>query len=891
MEQTEKELVAIQKSYRQKQARREELDSEIEKIDAKLRDVKNARRQNKDEERLLNAIKTLKTNFPGVHGRLVDLCRPTQRKYSQAVTVAAGKDMDAIVVDTKQTGFECMKYLRDQKVGVATFLPLDHLQVPSAESIENLRAQIAKDDRYRLAVDVISCNDQSMMRAVVYAVGTAVVCDDLDSARELCFGKQHGRGSSRHQQEQNQPRMKAVTLGGAVISKAGTMTGGVTSDDGDGTGRWKNQDVDKLVEQKEELEAERANLDTPTIASGQSRQNNGGHASQIDQMRNQLGSIKSKDQYSKSELEYTKKTLKEKEVLLQSTSKQVARLKKNVATAEKTLESVQASVKKAIDDVKAAEDEHLAPFRESTGLRDLKAYEEAMGSSRDEFTKKKRAVVEHIAQLEQQKKFETSRDLDQPIARIQKRIKERKASLKKAEKRNEALRLQVDEAKEKLAEAETAMSEAAEKEKSVEQEVQSAQATYKEAQDACVQLKKQLSSEEASLERLRGKLHDILQKARVEKVDLPMISMDGQPAPLDARTRSRRSRTREEDDESEEGLSQRTAPDSQGISQTMTQDSRGFTQFSQVDNPVVLQDLQQASKVDLSSLSDKLKKRVSDREEKRTRMEFDERLAKIVADIESISPNMKATEAFTAATRRLSDCKTDHDQAKDNAVKAAREFSKIKEKRTKCFMEAFNHIEESLKTIYTDMTKSSKHPLGGNAYISLDDTDEPYKGGLKFNAMPPMKRFRDMEQLSGGEKTVAALSLLFAIHSFHPAPFFVMDEIDAALDNINLRKVCNYISQRSKTDFQCIVISLKDMFYEHSQSLVGICRDVETNSSNTLTLDLTKFDPRSSASTNTVSTKKRGRGERRRDSDATEQSNKRASLSLDRGRSLFSATQ
>jgi RecF/RecN/SMC N terminal domain len=98
-------------------------------------------------------------------------------------------------------------------------------------------------------------------------------------------------------------------------------------------------------------------------------------------------------------------------------------------------------------------------------------------------------------------------------------------------------------------------------------------------------------------------------------------------------------------------------------------------------------------------------------------------------------------------------------------------------------MDAFNHIDKALKTTYTDMTKSSKHPLGGKAYLSLDDTEEPFKGGLKFNAMPPMKRFRDMYQLSGGEKTVASLALLFAIHSFHPAPFFVMDEVDAALDN------------------------------------------------------------------------------------------------------------
>ena len=59
---------------------------------------------------------------------------------------------------------------------------------------------------------------------------------------------------------------------------------------------------------------------------------------------------------------------------------------------------------------------------------------------------------------------------------------------------------------------------------------------------------------------------------------------------------------------------------------------------------------------------------------------------------------------------------------------------------------------------------------------------------------------------------------------------------------VNLRKVCNYISQRSKTDFQCIVISLKDMFYERSDSLVGVCKDVGTSSSLTLTLDLTAYD-------------------------------------------------
>ena len=98
-----------------------------------------------------------------------------------------------------------------------------------------------------------------------------------------------------------------------------------------------------------------------------------------------------------------------------------------------------------------------------------------------------------------------------------------------------------------------------------------------------------------------------------------------------------------------------------------------------------------------------------------------------------------------------------------------------------------------------------------------------------------------MDQLSGGEKTMAALGLLFSIHSFRQAPFFVLDEVDAALDNVNVKKICNYIRQRSK-DFQCVVISLKDMFFEHADILVGICKDVKTLSSKVLTLNLKAFD-------------------------------------------------
>ena len=104
--------------------------------------------------------------------------------------------------------------------------------------------------------------------------------------------------------------------------------------------------------------------------------------------------------------------------------------------------------------------------------------------------------------------------------------------------------------------------------------------------------------------------------------------------------------------------------------------------------------------------------------------------------------------------------------------------------------------------------------------------------------MPPLKRFRDMEHLSGGEKTMAALALLFAVHSYQPSPFFVLDEVDAALDNANVAKIAKYIQEHAGPGMQFIVISLKTGLFQGSEALVGIYRDQAANSSKALTLDV-----------------------------------------------------
>jgi structural maintenance of chromosome 1 len=646
-------LIALQNKYQQNQKRCEKLDVEIEQLDIQLRDMKNMKRQNKDEERFIQAIQTLQTNFVGVYGRLQDLCSPTQRKYTTAVSVAAGKDMDAIVVSNSEVGFECIKYLREQKIGIATFLPLDKIQVPSTENVEHIRTLLSKDERYRLAMDVIQCSDETVQRAVLYAVGTTVVCDDLDCARELCFGSQH-RQPSRHRRQQHQSeasalsqlRMKAVTLGGAVISKAGTMTGGVSKDDhNNNDSRWKNQDIEKIRTKKEELENERAQIDQVGSSSG------GGYQSQIEQLRNKLSNFKNREQYTKSEYEYTKKTLKEKEVLSQSLNKQVSRAQKKLTNMEKEYEMYNLAVKDAMKAVKDAEDVHLAPFRESTGLRDLNVYELAIGQYRDEYQKKKRAVLEHITQLEQQKEFEIGRDMKIPIVKIEQRIQERTVALQNGEKRMIELQGKVEEAKQRYEDAELKYQNAMKKEKDYEAIVQNVQSTYSEAQNTTMKYKKLLHQEEATLEKLRSKLHETLQRARVEKVELPVVLENDADDPntsnenaLEGRTTrsSRRSSTSTRGHQKHGENDNAAVSESQDVA-TTTQDtsSRGVTQYSQDDHPIMVRDQEQASKIDYSKLNTNWKRRASERDEKKIRKDFEDKIQKLISEIEKITPNMK----------------------------------------------------------------------------------------------------------------------------------------------------------------------------------------------------------------------------------------------------------
>lgn len=119
----------------------------------------------------------------GVRGRLVDLCKPTERKYETAVSVILGRNIDAIVVDEEKTAIDCIEYMRNQRAGQATFIPLDTIQV---KPMNDKFRSFGKGVRY--AFDLVQF-DPAIERAIHHACGNALVCDTMELARYICYDK------------------------------------------------------------------------------------------------------------------------------------------------------------------------------------------------------------------------------------------------------------------------------------------------------------------------------------------------------------------------------------------------------------------------------------------------------------------------------------------------------------------------------------------------------------------------------------------------------------------------------------------------------------------------------------------------------------------------------
>ncbi|KAG2008796.1 cohesin complex subunit psm1 [Coprinopsis cinerea AmutBmut pab1-1] len=751
-----------------------EIDEKLQSVYQQLLQAGVDKTESEREAKLKETIANLQRIFPGVRGRIVDLCKPIARKYETAVSVILGRNIDAIVVDEEKTAIDCIEYMRTQRAGQATFIPLDTIQV---KPVNDKFRSFAKGAR--LAVDVVQY-ESAVERAIHYACGNGLVCDTMEVARYVCYEKGQ--------------EVKAVTLEGTVIHKSGLITGGRSTHNT--TKKWDEKDVQGLMRTRDSLQAQRHELSKqrPRAKSDENL------ISEITRLEATIGVVK--DDLNACKLRLT------------GVKDEVKHIQKELKTLNPSLkkgESDYANLKSRIDALKktinAAEDKIFAKFCRTIGVANIREYEERQLKIAQEESQARLRYDTQIARLTNMRDFEEEglKAIAERTARLEGVITAERSSLTRLKQQKSSIEEEIDASEAVIAKLKEDLEGLQEILEEANKEVEQVKKTTSKAAKVLDQALKEISAANDEIEKLALDRSSIYRKCRLEEIRLPLKEGNLKNVPM------------------EENLREEVAMD-------VDEDEDATQRPKKVPDYGI--------EVDFDSIEED--EREEDPGEAIAR--YDKEIVNINGEIERMAPNMKAMDRLDDVESKLAATEKEAEKARKDSKEARDRFNDVKKRRCDLFNKAYNHISDRIDQVYKDLTKGKASPMGGVAYLSLEDNEEPYNGGIKYHAMPPMKRFRDMEQLSGGEKTVAALALLFAIHSYQPAPFFVLDEVDAALDNTNVAKVANYIRTHASESFQFVVISLKNTLYERGNSLVGIYRDQDVNSSRTLTLDLTQYD-------------------------------------------------
>ncbi|XP_069721223.1 structural maintenance of chromosomes protein 4 isoform X2 [Phaenicophaeus curvirostris] len=190
-------------------------------------------------------------------------------------------------------------------------------------------------------------------------------------------------------------------------------------------------------------------------------------------------------------------------------------------------------------------------------------------------------------------------------------------------------------------------------------------------------------------------------------------------------------------------------------------------------------------------------------------------IALLEAQCQEMKPNLGAIAEYRKKEELYLKRVAELDDITNERDKFRQAFEDLRKQRLNEFMAGFNVITNKLKENYQMLT------LGGDAELELVDSLDPFSEGVVFSVRPPKKSWKKIFNLSGGEKTLSSLALVFALHHYKPTPLYFMDEIDAALDFKNVSIVAFYIYEQTK-NAQFIIISLRNNMFEIADRLIGI---------------------------------------------------------------------
>ena len=667
----------------------------------------------KDLEGFHHSVKAVLTASRGgklsglnIHGALSELI-DVDKAYVTALEIALGGALQNIVVENESDGKATIAYLKQQRLGRVTFLPISAVRGRIVDGLDDIKRQ---PGYIGVASELIGY--ASRYDGIVKSLlGRTVLVDNIDNA--IAMSRRFGY------------KFRVVTLEGEVLNAGGSMSGGSVSKT---TGLLSRAGDIKL------LESETAAL-TDKIDALKLQMGDYGDTAQL--LEEKLGAIDEKLRAAEQDLVRMRADLEHSRIMQDAAAKS----KDSIDTE---LGQISDQIKDTDDQIAAGESKIIATER------DIERAKAEIGIREDEFEGLSKQREDIAAKLTEQSV--TVNSIQKDIAALEYRIREAKTQLQSA---NEDIAAKAEEIAELGA-----------------QNAQTEQAIGQKEQQIC-----EANAQAADL--------------RAETERLALERTDAQQAAKDLTAQGKESRDRMYVLKEEQSRidNKRTKAE---------MELENVTNRLWDDYEITYTSAQEYRK-DIGSVA-----------------AAGRQTAELKAEIRELgNVNVDAIEEYKSVKERydfMSTQVTDLTEAKEHLEKLIEE---IQEKMEKQFIEQFAIIAEQFSKVFVQLFG------GGQAALRLTQPDNVLESGVEIDAQPPGKKLQNLTLLSGGEKAFTAIALLFSILNVRPAPFCVLDEIEAALDEPNVYRFGDYLKDYSKKT-QFIMVSHRRGTMEAADLLYGV---------------------------------------------------------------------
>lgn len=631
--------------------------------------------------------------FKGVHGTIAELGQ-VDKKYTQALEASAGARMNNLVVEDDKTAADCIAYLKENKLGSASFIPLNKIKYHDITADDKTLLQ--KAGVHDFALNLITFKPQ-YKKAFAYVFGKTAVVENLDTARKL------GIGTTR-----------MVTLDGSLAEESGVMRGGFISRKA--SVGFKDKDS---LEELERAEKELSEWQGVIVNVEQKREAN---LQEISGLRISKAEVE-------AEIIKLEKTLHLDTHDLDASADLKKELQARLQEADTALASVQKhvnNINQGLADLKSKKQAlrlEVSQLRDPRLLAQLSAFEESRQKSREDILRLESDLKNMLLQMEQmlspekEKIKEILKQHDREEHRFHAEICRLAASIKEKEKNLEVK----------------------------EKESREFYSTYKELFVTREKLSAEIFKAENEIESFR-------EKVREHERNINLVSLKN------AEVKAKLAGLQEE--------------------------------FAKYKNAEILQNK-------------------SVEELKHETNKFEVMLGQMSA------VNMKALEVYEQVEQEFNKLIEKKESLGKEKTDVLTLMNEIESKKKEHFMKTFERANDNFQNIFSTLFTK------GKAYLELENPHNPFEEGLSIKVKLAGNRFMDIKSLSGGEKTLTALSFIFAIQEYQPASFYILDEIDAALDKQNsdvLSKLIRSYADRA----QYVVISHNDAIISEADTLFGV---------------------------------------------------------------------